>query len=318
MSKSAPKLPWWREALTFSRSERIGILLLLTIVVAVWWLPTRFGKPTRDITYDIRIDSQIAALPNPSADDNRYPRNKSLEFGKTISTNETGGRRSAETFPFDPNTASKEEWMRLGVKERTVSTIARFLEKGGRFRKPDDITKIYGLSPAQAASLIPLVRIPAAAHATPFKADSSYRTKDVSRRPPAIIEINTADSSLWESLPGIGPTLAGRIVRYRKKLGGFRQIDQVGETFGLPDSVYQSIKPRLTHTSGEASVSRISVNKARFEDLSGHPYISYKTARAIIAYRDQHGSFHHRDDLARIVLLTPETLDRILPYLVFD
>jgi DNA uptake protein ComE-like DNA-binding protein len=318
MSKSAPKLPWWREALTFSRSERIGILLLLMIVVAVWWLPARFGKPTEEISYDIRIDSQIAALPSTSEEYQRFPRKNSSEFSSGRQSNGPERKRPLESFPFDPNTASKEDWLRLGVKERTVGTIFRFLEKGGRFRKPDDITRIYGLSPELAASLKPLVRIPAAIQSSPFKPDSSYGVKRAFRKTPAIIEINESDSALWESLPGIGPTLAGRIVSYRKKLGGFRQIAQVGEIFGLPDSVFQAIKPRLSHTSGESSVSRISVNKARLEDLSAHPYISYRISKAIIAYREQHGPFHHRDDLARIALLTPEIMDRILPYLTFD
>lgn len=318
MSKSAPKLPWWRETLTFSRSERIGILLLLTLVVAVWWLPAHFGSPPKEITYDISIDSQIAVLPNPSDAYQRYPRQNSSEFGRDKLPYEKEEYRAIESFPFDPNTASKEDWIRLGVKERTVSTIFRFLEKGGRFRKPEDISRIYGLSPEQAASLIPLVRIPATTQSGALKTDSANRMKSTFRKPPAILEINEADSTMWESLPGIGPTLAGRIVRYRKKLGGFRQIEQVGETFGLPDSVFQAIRPRLVQTSGDAAFSNISINSARFEELSAHPYLSYKIARAIIAYRDQHGPFHHRGDLARIILLTPETLDRILPYLVFD
>ena len=42
--------------------------------------------------------------------------------------------------------------------------------------------------------------------------------------------------------PGIGAKLASRIIHFRGKLGGFYQIEQVGETFGLPDSSFQKIK----------------------------------------------------------------------------
>ena len=44
------------------------------------------------------------------------------------------------------------------------------------------------------------------------------------------VDINTADTTAFISLPGIGSKLAARIVNFRDKLGGFYSIDQVGET----------------------------------------------------------------------------------------
>jgi competence ComEA-like helix-hairpin-helix protein len=59
------------------------------------------------------------------------------------------------------------------------------------------------------------------------------------------VDINSADTTPFIALPGIGAKLAQRIIKFRDKLGGFYSIDQVAETFGLPDSTYQKIKPRL-------------------------------------------------------------------------
>jgi DNA uptake protein ComE-like DNA-binding protein len=60
-----------------------------------------------------------------------------------------------------------------------------------------------------------------------------------------IIDINSADTTSFIALPGIGSKLAARIINFRDKLGGFYSVAQVGETFGLPDSTFQKIKQYL-------------------------------------------------------------------------
>ena len=104
-----------------------------------------------------------------------------------------------------------------------------------------------------------------------------------------VIDINTADTSAFISLPGIGSKLAARIVNFRDKLGGFYSIDQVGETFGLPDSTFQKIKQYLKLEN--TSIKKININTATVDELKAHPYIKYSVANPIIAYRNEHGPF---------------------------
>ena len=309
MSTSS-KQPWWREALTFSRSERIGILVLLVLVISVWWVPAMFGRKRGVSIPDIRIDSLVNSLPSTEKQVDRFARPQQGTNHRSVYTPE----KVPEPFPFDPNEASAEEWQRLGLSDRTIATIQRFREKGGRFRKPEDIVKIYGLSVQHAERLIPYVRI---YNRKPDRPDSSVGKSRFSKVPPRVLDINQADSAAWESLPGIGPTLAGRIIKYRNRLGGFHRISQVGETYGLADSVFRSIEQRLrlenVHPSG-----LIPINSATFEQLSAHPYIPFRLAKALIAYRDQHGPYKNKEDLMRIAIISTEMLDKILPYLQFD
>lgn len=314
MSTSSSKQPFWREALTFSRAERSGILVLLFLLISVWWIPAMFGNKRDAPLADLRIDSLASGLPDPREKKDRYNRSESPYAKGRVRTS----GNASEPFPFDPNLAVDEEWQRLGLSDRTIATIRRFREKGGRFRKPEDIRKIFGLSPQLADRLMPFVRITSPTDRNkPFRNDSMNIGMKYARPPPRIMDINGADSADWESLPGIGPTLAGRIVKYRNKLGGFHRKEQVGETYGLPDSVYRLIEHRL-HLDETSTPGRIAVNTASFEQLSGHPYIPYRMARAIIAYRDQHGPYKGRDDMMRIALITPEALEKMLPYLQFD
>ncbi|MBO9571783.1 MAG: helix-hairpin-helix domain-containing protein, partial [Chitinophagaceae bacterium] len=65
-------------------------------------------------------------------------------------------------------------------------------------------------------------------------------------KPAFPIDINTADTTAFISLPGIGSKLANRIVSFRSKLGGFNSVEQIRQVYGLRDSVFQLIYPMLT------------------------------------------------------------------------
>ena len=116
-------------------------------------------------------------------------------------------------------------------------------------------------------------------------------------------------------MPGIGAKLGARIINYRNKLGGFYSVEQVGETFGLPDSTFQKIKPYL---EVDEMVKKININTAELDELKAHPYIRYHLANAIVQYRKQHGSFRAVNDLSKIMIMDAENLRKMSPYLTVD
>ncbi|WP_420832406.1 ComEA family DNA-binding protein [Paraflavitalea pollutisoli] len=130
---------------------------------------------------------------------------------------------------------------------------------------------------------------------------------------PAIIDINAADTSAFIALWGIGSKLAARIVNFREKLGGFHGVEQVGETYGLPDSTFQAIRSHLQCAAPD--LRTININTADADVLDQHPYISRSQAYAIVRYREQHGSYQAVDQLLQITILTPDNLEKMRPYL---
>jgi competence ComEA-like helix-hairpin-helix protein len=129
---------------------------------------------------------------------------------------------------------------------------------------------------------------------------------------PKVIDINTADTTAFISLPGIGSKLASRIANFREKLGGFYSIEQLGEVYGLQDSVFQKIRKYLR--LNDPSVKKININIATVDELKAHPYIKYNIANAIIAYRNQHGPFSAVEDIKKIMVVTEELYSKMLPY----
>jgi competence protein ComEA len=128
-------------------------------------------------------------------------------------------------------------------------------------------------------------------------------------------DINTADTSAFIALPGIGSKLAARIVLFREKLGGFYEVKQIREVYGLQDSVFQKISPMLKCNGN--SVRKIHINDAEKEVLKGHPYIRWEIANALVAYREQHGSFRSAEDLAKLESIDGDALKKMMPYISF-
>jgi competence protein ComEA len=129
------------------------------------------------------------------------------------------------------------------------------------------------------------------------------------------ISFTEADSVELQVVPGIGQTMAGRIVKFRENLGGLHQKEQLLEVYGLQPEVLDRIFEYFDFNSG---VSRkLPVNQADVKSLSNHPYITFGAAKVIVAYRDQHGPFSTADDLLKIRIFNEEWLARIRPYLEF-
>ncbi len=302
--------------LSFDKKERRGTLFLLVLILLSIAAPFTFPFFIKEKKYDTTafakaIDSlkiQQADSSNRNYNDNNYH-----DFSSERSDSKTRLSKG-ELFYFDPNTLDEKGWVRLGVREKTAAGILKYISKGGRFRHPEDIDKIWGLSDYDKDRLRPYIQIKESFQ-QPQKEQYSNTTPRYEKPgyTKSVIDINLADTTAYIALPGIGSKLAQRIINFRDKLGGFISIEQVGETFGLPDSTFQKIKPRLT--LGGAIAKQLNINKASADELKAHPYIRYAIANAIVQYRTQHGNFASIADVRKIMIITDEMFAKFSPYI---
>jgi competence ComEA-like helix-hairpin-helix protein len=189
-----------------------------------------------------------------------------------------------------------------------------YLSKKGKFLKPEDLKKIYGLRQDKYEQLLPYIKIKSEnKKAEAVNDNAPKKFTEYKPKTPEPIDINEADTPAFMTLPGIGSRLADRIINFRNRLGGFYSVEQVGETYYLPDSTFQKIKPFLK-VSGNA-VKKIDINTAGVAELKAHPLIKWNIANAIVQYRQQHGNYKSLEDLKQIAIITPEIFDKIVPYL---
>jgi DNA uptake protein ComE-like DNA-binding protein len=298
--------------LSFSRKDRFGAIVLVLLAFIIFLVPAFFSKKSTPAAID--SDSTLMqVMKNPEKADapspNRHFSPGYIDQGQYISKE---GFKEGELFYFDPNTLSLEGWQKLGLNERTISTINNYRNKGGKFHKPEDLKKIWGLPPAFYERVAKFIAIPPASQAQ-NGITTSYIPVEGFKKEIKLIDINIADSSDFIALPGIGSRLATRIINFREKLGGFYSIDQIGETYGLPDSVFQKLKPSFAVTA--VNIKKLNINSATKEELKAHPYIRWNLGNAIIEYRNQHGSYKSLEDLKNLAIMNEEIYEKLFPYL---
>ncbi len=292
-----------------TRSRRTGILVLagLLVVMLVLWqgLPYLLAPPLDKEAPHLQAaweqfkseqDQGEEATDLPDAAPGAGPEGKAVAH---------------RLFPFDPNTASEQELVVLGLSPGTARTLVKYRSKGGRFYRTEDLRKLYTLKPADYDRLAAYVRI-AGDGAPAYKSYEKQRAPAYAA-PPASLELNSADMAGLIRLKGIGPAYARRILNYRDALGGFVSITQLKEVYGLPDSVYEQCSAICT--ADPKRVQLINVNTATAEELARHPYIRGKLASGIVRLRNDLKSFREIAQIRQIPLINEEKYRKIAPYL---
>lgn len=284
-----------------NRSDRrIAVAATLVAVMALVALFATDGEDKTPVSTAVRQDSVVS----------QRPRQKQPYY-------QVASQRTAETFPFDPNTADSSQLLRLGLQPWQVRNIYKYRAHGGIYRHKEDFARLYGLTVKDYRRLEPFIRIsPDYQPAASLVGDRPPVVRDTLRYPQkfdstARVALNTADTALLRRVPGIGSYYAKEIVRLRQWLGGFVSTDQLDEIEGFPAAAkrYFTVSP--------SDVRRLNINQLSLQELRRHPYINYYQAKAIVDYRRLHGPIRSLNDLRFSRDFTPETIARLAPYVTF-
>ena len=304
----------------FSKKDRAGILVLLFVIVAIF-ISAKYIYPLIIKDEPVSIADILIATDSlrlKQKDDNKksdtYVDYNADEGYQAYSKKSYNNTFTGTMFYFDPNTLDAAGWQRLGIKDKTIASMQKYLSKGGRFKEPDDLRKVWGLRDDEKERLIPYVRIAAVAEQKYTNNYTPYENKPFEKKVIAPVDINAGDSAAFDALPGIGGGYSRRIINFRNRLGGFYKVEQIAETFGLPDSVFQKIKPLLKISGND--VKKLNINTAKEEELKAHPYIRWQLAKVITEYKKQHGDFKTLQELKKMMTIDEETYNKITPYLI--
>ncbi len=294
--------------LDFSKKERTGIYVLLFVSTCTWVLPVFFSNDNIDLSSaEITIlDAKIKTLQNDSF---THFRSNIVESHPEL--NENSLVEEHALFNFDPNKIDVQEWIKLGVKEKTAQTILKYVRAGGRFRDKHDLKKIFGLSPGQVERLMPYVVFSEVIEGVRDK--QVYREKQFEQLP---VELNTADSNKLMLAPGIGQKLSARIIKYRDRLGGFVSMSQLSEVYGITDSLLTALHP-IWFVGLSPNIRKLNINSIDLEELRKHPYVSFSMSKLIIAYRNSHGRINDTQEMYSIAGIDREKLNKLVPYLAY-
>jgi len=293
--------PRWKDHFTFSLRERRGfyMMIILLMIEISWIYYLRYvyrPELPEDWARIVAVGDSLLAI-NSRVD-------TVLLGSEERPVAHINPKALVSFFEFDPNKLSLEGWKKLGISEKQARAIVRFRERGMVFRVKNDLLKIKVVDQSRIRSWLPFVQLP----------DSlTSRKISLERTKPVLVDIASADSVALVGLRGIGPALAGRIIKYRNRLGGFLSTDQLREVYGISDSVWAILAPQIVLQKG--SVQHLfNLNEVSEDSLRIHPYVGSKLARQICAYRKQH-LFRSVDEIRSLPLVTEEIYRKIAPYL---
>jgi DNA uptake protein ComE-like DNA-binding protein len=290
--------------LTFSKSERRAIIFLLAVIVV---LAIVLSGKKKESTSDIQLA------------ETKHTTSAEIVFDE-----------ASQPFAFNPNTADSATLRAVGLSPFVSSNIVKYRRAGGRFRRPADLARIYGMDSAAFARIKPYIYIPKEDSPRPSRPSSPKNPPDVTQadsqayqpspykeymenKLPAgvFLDLNKADSADLVRIPGIGPYFASHIVSLRRQLGGYVSLSQLSDIPNLPeigDYVYVE----------EGAQQRIKVNSATLRTLTRHPYIGYYRAKAIMDIRHRDGRVVSLRQLSFLDEFSDEDIQRLAPYLSFE
>ena len=197
--------------------QRAAAILMLASVLRLGW--ARLSPPAEPLSGPDAADTLLAAS------------------RRAVLERDARTRPLAEDERLDPNRASAIELDRLpGVGAKTAEAIVRSREEEGPFRGPEDLVRVRGIGEATVR------RIPAHLDvSTPML--GRFRPSGPGG-PATPVDVNRADEALLQTLPGVGPALARRIIEARAE-APFRAPDDLLRVRGIGPATLERMRPRV-------------------------------------------------------------------------
>ena len=129
------------------------------------------------------------------------------------------------------------------IVEDAIAKAGGLNDKVDGTKLAQDINRAATLTDGQKI-FIPVIGT-ASADQTPAENQTGSQTS-ASQTSTGIVNINTADATALDSLPGIGPAYSQRIIDYRTQNGKFKSIDEIKNIKGIGDKTFEKLRDLIT------------------------------------------------------------------------
>lgn len=310
----------------FSRSERRYLCILAVVILILltggWYLENR--KNDKTITTSSNNEDVEKFLQAVKATEHDYGNHY-----KTAADSKAGKDRHAHTshrwnpHPFNPNTCDSSMLIDMGLSPSQVHGFLQYRRAGARFYNKKDLERVFVFSSGDIDRMIPYASFPEDPYEKQRLVNQKRkRTQDslrqvwLSLHPAKMkdgekIDINQADTSGFQTIPGIGSHYSRKIIAYRERLGGFIHLSQISEIEGLPEDIDKWLSIQTV------PIRKINLNRMDFKTLLRHPYLNYQQVKVIFMHRSKYGPLSSLQQLSTEEAFTEVDLERLAPYVEF-
>lgn len=289
----------------FNKQERSGIFFLLLIIISLqigYFVFRSFSSDETEVAFSVDAEAQakIDVL-------------KELALVKD----------SVKIYLFNPNFITDYKGYTLGMSVTEIDRLHTFRGENKYVNSREDFQKVTQVSDSLLAVISPFFKFPEWTRKNRITNLNSKKPKAIrntqigagaSLESIVLKDINSATADDLKKINGIGEVLSKRIVKFRKRLGGFLIEEQLYDVYGLEPDVAKKVFLNFK-VFNKPAIERINVNSASADKIASLVYIKYDVAREIVSYREINGPFSSLNELENIEGFPVTKIDRIALYL---
>ena len=282
--------------LTYSKSQRIGILLFFGIIILVQGIYFFY-----DFTAKETIDKE---------------QSKWLALQSTVDSLKLNNKNYKPTiYPFNPNFITDFKGYKLGMSVEEIDRLLAYRAQNKFVNSAAEFQAVTKVSDSLLKAISPYFKFPDWVKNNK-KNYQEFAKNDFSKPGKIIVlDINQATKEDLMKVYGIGDKISDRILEQKEKYGAFVSMEQMDDIWGLSPEVLEKLKSSFAVKS-VTNCKKININNASVKELTQFPFFRYQLAKDIVVFRTMKGDIKI-EDLSKIKGFPLEKIKIIALYLEF-
>ena len=282
--------------LTYSKSQRIGILLFFGIIILVQGIYFFY-----DFTAKETIDKE---------------QSKWLALQSTVDSLKLNNKNYKPTiYPFNPNFITDFKGYKLGMSVEEIDRLLAYRAQNKFVNSAAEFQAVTKVSDSLLKAISPYFKFPDWVKNNK-KNYQEFEKNDFSKPGKIIVlDINQATKEDLMKVYGIGDKISDRILEQKEKYGAFVSMEQMDDIWGLSPEVLEKLKSSFAVKS-VTNCKKININNASVKELTQFPFFRYQLAKDIVVFRTMKGDIKI-EDLSKIKGFPLEKIKIIALYLEF-
>ncbi|MFN3968447.1 helix-hairpin-helix domain-containing protein [Flavobacterium sp.] len=282
--------------LSYSKSQRIGIILLFIIIV---------------LCQSFYLFNDFKKIEDSSKEKAKWLANQSL----IDSIKRQDKNYKPTIYPFNPNFINDFKGYKLGMSVAEIDRLLAYRKQNKFVNSAAEFQNVTKVSDSLLKVIAPYFKFPdwvknKKEYSSTYPKKEFYKAEKIT-----VLDINEATKEDLMKVYGIGDKISDRILEQKNKLGAFASMEQMQDIWGLSPEVIENLNKFFVVKSA-TNIKRISINNASVKELAQFPFFRYTLAKEIVIYRSMNGDIKI-EDLTKIKGFPVDKVKIIALYLEF-